>query len=50
MPRSPGGKKGQSLVEYALLILFMAIVVLVVVLLLGPATGNLFSNVMTNFP
>ncbi|GEM_PF-3109405 len=39
---------GQGLVEYALLIVFIALIVLIVVALLGPWTGNVFSNIINN--
>ena len=38
---------GQGLVEYALILVLVAIVVIVVLALLGPAIGNIFSNIMT---
>lgn len=37
---------GQGLVEYALILVLVAIVVIVILALLGPAIGNVFSNVM----
>lgn len=40
--------RAQGLVEYALILMLVAIVVLVVLALLGPSIGNLFSNVMVN--
>lgn len=40
--------RGQGLLEYALIIFLVAIVIMVVTVLLGPAIGNLYSNVMTN--
>ena len=40
--------KAQGLVEYALILMLVAIIVLVVLALLGPSVGNLFSNVMVN--
>jgi len=40
--------RGQGLVEYALLLVFVALVVLVMLLLLGPAVGNTFSNIVGN--
>jgi pilus assembly protein Flp/PilA len=43
------GSKAQGLVEYGLILMLAAIVILVVLALLGPAVGNLFSNVMYNF-
>jgi len=41
-------EKGQGLVEYALILVLVAIVVLAVLLLLGPVIGNAFSNIITN--
>ena len=40
-------EKGQGLVEYALILILVAVVVLVILTLLGPAIGNTFSNVIT---
>lgn len=42
----PESDRGQGLLEYAMLIALVAIIVLVVVALLGPAVGNMFSNVV----
>ena len=39
-------ERGQGLVEYALIMILVAIVVIVILLLLGPAVGNVFSNVI----
>jgi pilus assembly protein Flp/PilA len=39
-------EEGQGLVEYALILLFIAIVLVAVLLIFGPAVGNLFSTVM----
>lgn len=39
-------KKGQGLVEYALILVLVAIVVIVILSLLGPAIGNVFSHVI----
>lgn len=39
-------EKGQSLLEYALIIILVVIVVLIIVYLLGPAIGNLYSNII----
>ena len=41
-------EKGQGLVEYALILVLVAIVVLAVLLLLGPVVGNAFSNIVAN--
>jgi pilus assembly protein Flp/PilA len=38
--------RGQGLVEYALILVLVAVVVIVVLTLLGPAIGNVFSNVI----
>mgnify|MGYP000574963135 FL=1 len=41
-------EKGQGLVEYALILVLVAIVVIVILALLGPAIGNVFSNIMNS--
>jgi pilus assembly protein Flp/PilA len=41
--------KGQGLVEYGLIMMLVALVILIVMVLLGPAVGNMYSNVMYNF-
>jgi pilus assembly protein Flp/PilA len=41
-------EKGQGLLEYAMILALVAIIVIVVLALLGPATGNLFSSVVKN--
>jgi len=38
-------QKGQGLVEYALILVLVAIVVIVILSLLGPAVGNVFSQI-----
>ena len=40
-------EKGQGLVEYALILVLVAVVVIVILALLGPAIGNIFSNIVT---
>jgi len=42
MPR----EEGQGLVEYALILVLVAVVVIVILSLLGPAVGNIFSNIV----
>ncbi|MDO8753159.1 MAG: pilus assembly protein [Anaerolineales bacterium] len=37
-------EKGQGLVEYALILVLVAIVVFAALMLLGPMIGNVFSN------
>jgi pilus assembly protein Flp/PilA len=39
-------EKGQGLVEYALILVFVALIVIVVLAILGPAIGNAFSQVV----
>jgi pilus assembly protein Flp/PilA len=39
-------EEGQGLVEYALILAMVALVVIVMVTIFGPAVGNLFSNVV----
>jgi pilus assembly protein Flp/PilA len=39
-------EEGQGLVEYALILVLVALVVIVVLSLLGPSIGNVFSNVV----
>lgn len=43
-------EEGQGLVEYALIILFIAIVVVAIMLIFGPAVGDLYSTVVNNWP
>ncbi len=42
-------EEGQGLVEYGMILILVAIVVALVLLLLGPAVGNLFSTVVAAF-
>ena len=42
--------KGQGFIEYAMILFLVVVVVIVVVFWLGPAVGNLYSNIMINFP
>ena len=41
-------EKGQGLVEYALILVMVAIVVIVALLMLGPVIGNTFSLINTS--
>jgi len=41
-------EQGQGIVEYALLLAVVTIVVIVILYLLGPAIGNVFSNLYAN--
>jgi pilus assembly protein Flp/PilA len=40
-------ERGQGLVEYALILVLVAVVVIVILALLGPAIGNVFSNIVS---
>jgi pilus assembly protein Flp/PilA len=37
---------GQGLVEYALILVMVAVIIIVILALLGPAVGNMFSTVI----
>lgn len=39
-------EEGQGLVEYALILVLVAIVVIAILLLVGPAIGNVFSKIV----
>ncbi len=39
-------EKGQGLVEYALILVLVAIVVIAILALLGPTIGNVFSRII----
>jgi pilus assembly protein Flp/PilA len=43
-------KKGQGLVEYALILILIVLVVIVIVSVLGPTVGNLYSKVNNGLP
>ena len=38
-------EKGQGLVEYAIIVVFVAIVVIAIMRLVGPKVGNIFSTI-----
>jgi pilus assembly protein Flp/PilA len=40
--------EGQGLLEYALIMLLVALIVIVILALGGPAIGNMFSSVVRN--
>jgi pilus assembly protein Flp/PilA len=40
--------KGQGLLEYALILILVAVIVLAILAVLGPRLGNMFSNVVLN--
>ena len=39
-------EKGQGLVEYALILVLIAVVVIAVMTILGPTIGNIFSDII----
>jgi pilus assembly protein Flp/PilA len=41
-------EKGQGLVEYAIILVIVAVIVIVVLRLLGPKTGNTYSSINTS--
>jgi len=41
-----GSERGQGLVEYALILVLVAVVVIAILALLGPAIGNVFSAIL----
>ncbi len=41
-------QNGQGLVEYALILMLVAMIVFAILLLLGPVIGNAFSNVVAS--
>jgi pilus assembly protein Flp/PilA len=43
-------ERGQGLVEYAIILAFVALVVIAVVRLLGPRIGNTFSTISNSLP
>ena len=42
-------EKGQGLVEYAIIVAFVALVVIAIMRLMGPRVGNVFSSVNNSF-
>ena len=48
MAYKPKYPSGQGLVEYALILVLVAVVVIVILALLGPAIGNIFSNIINS--
>ena len=43
-------EKGQGLVEYAIILVLVAMLVIVVVRLFGPKTGDTFSTINSSLP
>jgi len=44
------GSRGQTLIEYSLLLILIAIVVIAAVSLVGQKTNNMFSTISTSMP
>lgn len=44
-----GNNKGQALLEYAMILMLVVMVIMVVLVLLGPAVGDMYSNVVSHF-
>ncbi|NWG33354.1 MAG: Flp family type IVb pilin [Chloroflexi bacterium] len=43
-------EKGQGLVEYAVILVFVAVVVIAVMRVMGPSVGNTFSRINSSIP
>jgi pilus assembly protein Flp/PilA len=46
--RNHRSERGQGLMEYGMIIVIIAVLVMLLLVVLGPATGNLFSNTVVN--
>lgn len=42
--------QGQGLVEYALILVFVVLVVIIVLYIFGPAVGNMYSYIVDSLP
>jgi pilus assembly protein Flp/PilA len=45
LPRVEGSEEGQGMVEYALILILIAVVVIFILTVVGHQTSNLFSNI-----
>ena len=43
-------ENGQGQAEYALILALVVLVVIIILVVLGPAVGNLYSNIVTRAP
>jgi pilus assembly protein Flp/PilA len=43
-------ERGQSLTEYGLILILVAIAVVAILILLGPTIGNIYSNILSALP
>ncbi len=46
LPRGDGRDRGQGLVEYALLLILVAVVMVALLVVLGPGLQNIYSNII----
>ena len=44
--RQRRSEDGQGLVEYALILIFVAVMMIILITLIGPAIGNMYSNIV----
>jgi len=42
-------EEGQGLVEYALILVLVAVIVIAILMILGPQIGNVFSRITSGF-
>jgi pilus assembly protein Flp/PilA len=47
-PRLSSSARGQGLVEYALLLIFVAVVLIALLTILGPGLGEIYQNIIDN--
>lgn len=47
-PRRPASARGQGLVEYALLLIFVAVVLIALLTILGPGLREIYQNIIDN--
>jgi pilus assembly protein Flp/PilA len=40
-------KDGQGIIEYALIMIFVAVVVIIIMVFIGPSMGNVYSNIIS---
>ena len=43
-------ERGQGMVEYALLIVLLALVVIIMIVVMGTAVSRMYSNIVVGFP
>ncbi len=41
-------EKGQGLVEYAVILVFVAVVIVIILTFVGPAMGGIYSNIIAS--